>query len=159
MATTEMNPYDPPEASINPYRAPFGGDDRQERYEIASNWLRFATFIIDNVAILVCAFCLGVFVALVLGEEGVERLENIPDFLLGFAIMTFFYCFFEGIWGRTPGKLICGTKVVSEDGGPPSFGQILGRSLCRFIPFEPLSFFTDRGWHDSISKTFVIRVR
>ena len=70
-----------------------------------------------------------------------------------------YYCFFEGIWGRTPGKFLIGTKVVDEEGDPPSFGQIVGRSACRLIPFEPFSFFGARGWHDSISHTYVVRTR
>ena len=62
------------------------------------------------------------------------------------------------------GKLITGTRVVTENGGKPRWGQIVGRSFARFIPFEALSvlFWNDkerRGWHDSLSKTCVVRKR
>ena len=73
--------------------------------------------------------------------------------------MSFYYMFFEGIWGRSPGKWIFGTAVVNEDGLKPSFGAIALRTICRFIPFEPFSFFGERGWHDKISNTYVIKVR
>ena len=76
-------------------------------------------------------------------------------------IVLFYFVFFESLIGRTPGKLLTGTRVVDEQGQKPSFGQILGRSLARMLPFEPLSFFgaENRGWHDSLSKTYVVKSR
>ena len=70
--------------------------------------------------------------------------------------------FFEAVFQRSPGKFLTGTKVVNESGGKPTFGQILGRSLCRFIPFEAFSFlFGDSsrvvGWHDKFSGTLVVK--
>ncbi|MEP7184358.1 MAG: RDD family protein [Rhodanobacter sp.] len=73
--------------------------------------------------------------------------------------MLAYYFFFEGIWARTPGKLVLGTRVVSQHGDKPAFGQVVGRTLCRFIPFDALSFFGEEGWHDSIPKTQVVLVR
>jgi uncharacterized RDD family membrane protein YckC len=87
------------------------------------------------------------------------RSEKVPNFMLGLTLMLAYYCFFEGIWARTPGKLVFGTMVVSEQGDKPVFGQVVGRTLCRFIPFEGLSFFGEAGWHDSIPKTQVVLVR
>ena len=55
-----------------------------------------------------------------------------------------------------------GTRVVSENGTDPTFGQVAGRTLSRFIPFEPLSVLfsnTHLGWHDSLSKTKVVATR
>jgi len=69
----------------------------------------------------------------------------------------------EAFSGRTLGKLITGTKAVNQDGTELSFGQALGRTLCRFIPFEAFSFFGEngrpKGWHDRIPNTMVISVR
>jgi uncharacterized RDD family membrane protein YckC len=59
--------------------------------------------------------------------------------------------------GADAGKLLFGTFVVSASGAKPAFGQIVKRTLCRYIPFEPFSFFGETGWHDSISKTRVVR--
>ena len=75
--------------------------------------------------------------------------------------MTAYYCFFEGIFARSPGKWICGTRVVDLEGNRPSFLQVIGRSLARFIPFEAFSFLGSRGigWHDSLSSTRVVRTR
>lgn len=79
--------------------------------------------------------------------------------MLGLMFMLAYYCFFEGIWARTPGKLVLGTMVVSQQGDRPAFDQVIGRTLCRFIPFDALSFFGETGWHDSIPKTQVVLVR
>jgi uncharacterized RDD family membrane protein YckC len=81
-------------------------------------------------------------------------------YLFGFFIIILYYTLSESLFKVTFGKLITGTRVVNEEGTTPSFGQALGRTLCRFIPFEPWSFlFNDRGWHDSISGTYVIKER
>ena len=69
---------------------------------------------------------------------------------------------FEAAFGWTFAKLITGTRVVRIDGTKPSFPQVIGRTLARFIPFEPFSvLFSDSklGWHDSLSNTRVVRVR
>jgi uncharacterized RDD family membrane protein YckC len=60
--------------------------------------------------------------------------------------------------GRTLGKLITRTSVVDAEGRRPTFKQVLGRTFSRIIPFEPFSFFGKdaRGWHDSMSNTFVV---
>ena len=77
--------------------------------------------------------------------------------LVGTANDDAYYVILEGMTGRTLGKLITGTKVVNERGEPPSFGQILGRTFSRFIPFEVFSFLAEdgRGWHDSVPGTYV----
>ena len=67
----------------------------------------------------------------------------------------------EGLTQRTIGKLITRTKVVMENGEKPSSEAIIIRSLCRMIPFDAFSFLGDpsRGWHDTISKTYVVDVQ
>jgi uncharacterized RDD family membrane protein YckC len=67
----------------------------------------------------------------------------------------------ESRFGRTLGKLITSTKVIAQDVVKPGFGRAMVRTLCRFIPFEPFSFFgaERRGWHDSIAKTWVVKSR
>lgn len=78
-------------------------------------------------------------------------------------IVVLYYVPFETGFGRTPAKLITGTKVVSEDGGPPGLGRVLGRTLVRMVPFEVFSFLGGDGrpvgWHDSWSGTRVVRTR
>ena len=61
--------------------------------------------------------------------------------------------------GKTVGKMLTKSTVVREDGGRITLGQAFGRSLCRLIPFDAFSFLgsTAVGWHDSISKTRVVK--
>jgi uncharacterized RDD family membrane protein YckC len=77
-----------------------------------------------------------------------------------FAALMFYYGVPEHLWGKSFGKLITRTFVMSTDGGRPSGAQIFRRTLCRFIPFEPFSILFGGeypvGWHDSLSGTRVV---
>ncbi|GDX97311.1 hypothetical protein LBMAG47_29760 [Planctomycetia bacterium] len=128
---------------------------------IAGQGARLANLIIDSIGQLIFGFLFGILVALVGGEAGIAWLESIPDLLLGVFLTLLYYIVFEAITSRTLGKLITGTRVVNAVGLPPSFGQIIGRTLCRFIPFEMFSFLgtPTRGWHDRFSETYVVKAR
>lgn len=60
--------------------------------------------------------------------------------------------------GKTVGKFITKTRVLTETRELPSLQTSMIRSFCRFIPFEAFSNLgkPPRGWHDSFSKTYVI---
>ena len=84
---------------------------------------------------------------------------QILSFVLGLLMALGYFVVMEAMFQRTLGKFLTGTKVVAQDGGRPSFGQILGRSCARFIPFEAFSFLGGKhpvGWHDSLSGTRVV---
>ncbi|ALV08937.1 RDD family protein [Roseateles depolymerans] len=154
--TVEHNPYLPPVSTV----ADRASDETSAlASEAAGKGRRFATFVVDYIFFLVLSFMVGIGAALVFGDRGVEFLQKTPDIVLGSSIFFVYYVFFEGIWARSPGKFICGTRVINEAGGKPSWGQVLGRSACRFIPFEALSCFAQRPWHDSIPKTRVVLTR
>ena len=113
---------------------------------------------------MVVGALLGIIIAMNEGASNVGERNNSLQLLaygLGLGLYLSYYAILESTTGRTLGKLITGTKVVDENGGPPSFGQVLGRTLCRCIPFEPFSFFSSDavGWHDSLANTRVIKVR
>jgi hypothetical protein len=81
---------------------------------------------------------------------------------IGMAIMVavfriVYYVITESILKTTPGKLLTGSRVVAFDGTPPTTSKILTRTLCRFIPFEALSFASQHGWHDRLSETAVVK--
>lgn len=143
------NPYTPPKSNLEVI---------EDTWPIvrAGKGRRFGTLITDYACYFVFSVCLGAVIGLVFGERGIEVLQSIPDILLGTILILVYYVCFEGTLGRTPGKLIFGTIVVNEVGGKPSIGQVIGRTLCRFIPFEAFSGFSDRPWHDSISHTYVV---
>jgi uncharacterized RDD family membrane protein YckC len=68
-----------------------------------------------------------------------------------------YYFIMESIWSATPAKLLTQTRITDEQGQRVNALNIFGRTLSRFIPFNALSFFGNRGWHDSMSNTYVLR--
>ncbi len=151
----------------NPYRPPGSEVLVPEHTRVvgpAGRWRRFGTFLVDYVCLFVLAVIVSIAIALVFDQRGVAAMRRVPDFVIGSALFVSYYVAFEGIWSRTPGKWVFGTVVISdvdssEAGTKPSMGQILGRTACRLIPFEPLSFFGKTGWHDRIPRTRVVRCR
>lgn len=127
--------------------------------QIATKGRRFATMLVDLVFYYLLAFAVGIGLA-VLGND--QLLEKTNNPLFGILLMLLYYMPQEALWGRTLGKLIVGTRVVNLDGEKINIAQALGRTLCRFIPFEAFSFLggsRPQGWHDKIPKTKVIATR
>jgi len=147
-----FNPYLPPKANVD-------GAEAAREIEPVSRWLRFATFFIDYIAVYAYGYVVGFGAVLAFGTAGMRAIQSVPQFVLAVLLMFTYYVFFEGIWGRTPGKFVCGTVVVTQGGTKPTLGRIALRTVCRFIPFEPFSFFGERGWHDEISNTYVVSTR
>jgi uncharacterized RDD family membrane protein YckC len=81
------------------------------------------------------------------------------SFNLLFGIIAFFYyVIFEYFTGKTIGKFIIKTRVLTDGGQKPTLKTIIVRTLCRFIPFEMISCINVRahGWHNTLSKTIVL---
>lgn len=146
---TEYNPYSPPTSVINDHA------DSHDQVA-ASKGRRFGTWLIDYFIYYLIMFVIGAVLGAILGSRGVQGLGMPFWYLLAFVVVIGYYVVFESVWQRTPGKFILGTMVVNAAGTKPSVGQVFGRTLCRFIPFEPFSFFGTEGWHDSIPKTRVV---
>lgn len=147
------NPYRPPQANVD-------SSDARPDLEPVGRGRRFATYLIDYVIMNAMLFAAGFLAVVIFGEAGARAVGAVNEFVLAIVATIVYYVFFEGMWARTPAKFILGTIVVrEEDGGQPTLGTVVKRTLCRFIPFEPLSFFGERGWHDSISRTRVVSTR
>ncbi len=94
-------------------------------------------------------------------------------------IFVLYYPILEYFFGKTIGKFITRTKVISNDGNKVSLLQCIGRVFSRFLPFEYLSFIINGifrsdakqysiaeyfsylinesvFWHDSLPNTLVI---
>ncbi|UFH33549.1 RDD family protein [Chryseobacterium sp. C-71] len=82
------------------------------------------------------------------------------DIFIG-ALVAFIYFYLWEYYsdGKTPGKYVTGTKVISIDGERPNKKQYLLRSLYRVIPFEALTFFGTDGLHDAMTDTRVINFK
>ncbi|GJD89438.1 hypothetical protein BHAOGJBA_2965 [Methylobacterium hispanicum] len=66
----------------------------------------------------------------------------------------------EARWGATPGKLLCGLRVVDAGGRPPRFGNAVLRNLLKYgiAPILILQVSAGRiGGHDRIGGTHVVR--
>jgi uncharacterized RDD family membrane protein YckC len=131
---------------------------------VASGLIRFINYILDIVFILVTVFVLAIILAIFANifawQEVLFWMGSMSDLdgqLVFFGTFLIYYIFFEGLFGRSVAKFITGTTVVNENGVKPDFGTILKRTFCRLIPFDALSFLGSRGWHDSISDTYVVR--
>ena len=126
----------------------------------ADKGLRFANFIIDIILFYAISFIIGILMAvvapsLIVNENGgASILLNVIIFI----VYVLYFTVFEGLTnGKTLGKLITKTRAVKEDGSPITFADAFKRSLSRLVPFEPLSAFGDRLWHDKWTKTIVIK--
>lgn len=89
-----------------------------------------------------------------------EAESSFGDYLSTYLFFFAYYSFMEMTYGKTFGKMITKTIVVDAEGKKLNPMSIVGRSLCRFIPFEAFSFIASPVvWHDSISKTYCVYTR
>lgn len=128
---------------------------------LASKGQRFKGHLLDFIFVYLFALLFGFILGIVLAIfHSIQLLHQINHLLLGVLILILYYFPQEALSGRTLGKRIIGTQVLNIDGSSLSMKQAFGRTLCRFIPFDALSFLFDgekpRGWHDTLSKTIVI---
>lgn len=161
---SDENPYAPPQASL------IETEELNLDYAPASQGQRFANYLIDQVAtiglIFLLAFLIGALDAMGIMEGVADRLfgedSGLTDNLIGILVGLTYYMVFEGLWGRTLGKLVTGTAAVNaKTGGRIGFGALLGRTLARFVPFEAFSFLGAEasGWHDKWSGTKVVNLK
>lgn len=143
----------------------------QEEFEItddlmASRGQRFLNYIIDVVIIYILIFGVSFITAIIATYleatsflEWLQNINKLEEYLIYYLMMIPYFTLMESIFSKSIGKFITKTIVVLEDGSKPESGIILKRTLCRIIPFNALSFLgtPPRGWHDSITDTYVVR--
>lgn len=154
----EHNPYAPTKAALNEVSPE--EEAPSEALEPVPRWRRLANLLVDFVGITLTSMLVG----LILGAVSVTfhfDMQQLTRGLFGWAMIFLYYLAGEALFGQTLGKLVTGTRVVTESGGRPAFWQVLARSIYRFVPFEPFSLFNRHriAWHDRWSKTRVVRTR
>lgn len=125
---------------------------------------RFINWILDTVMLILLSIVFIVITAAIATSYGNKTLityllvNPVGQFTFITIVRLIYYVSFETLFGQTVGKFVTQTKVVDSKGNPASHESILIRTLCRLIPFYEFSFFgiPPRGWHDSISKTYVV---
>jgi uncharacterized RDD family membrane protein YckC len=102
-----------------------------------------------------------------------ERFEELTiTFVAIYLLMTvfismFYFTYFHGAAGQTPGKMIFGLKVVQTTGEHMTFGlaflRWVGYIISAFVFYLGFIWILfdakKQGWHDKIAGTVVIRVR
>jgi lipoprotein-releasing system ATP-binding protein len=125
-------------------------------------WQRLINMLVDTVIITLLLKPLLYFaIGYNIGVQ--ENFNPMYEVYIGILLVYFFYYFiFEALTGRTFGKLLTGTKVITRnDYTRPGLKTCLLRSLTRIIPFgsmEAFSYLSARpiGWHDEIPDTLVV---
>ncbi len=132
-------------------------------YELGTKNQRFVNHLIDSAVYYGLVFAVFLVMGLVVGEGFLENEEDPQTILItygvSFIVYIMYYTFMEFRFGKTVGKFLTKTKVVNEDGMPPSFKNCILRSLSRMVPFEPFSLLMDgqTAWHDRWPKTYVVQ--
>ena len=136
----------------------------------AATWKRLVNLLVDNFILQVISFAAGLLMGIIYlvsrgaAQGALSQAEEtglqLAGYGLGIVVTLAYYAGFEILCQRTPAKFLTGTIVVTVAGGRPTAGQMVGRTFCRFIPFEAFSFLGHEcvGWHDSIPKTRVVNV-
>jgi len=137
-------------------------DEPDYEHEYASSNQRFGNYLIDQIVLYLLSSVGGFVLGLVAPAVTEEELRlRIVSFFISVMISIAYYTLMEGgFGGKTIGKMITRTHALREDGEQMDIGKSFVRSLCRFIPFDPFSFLgSSSGWHDSVSKTMVVKDR
>lgn len=131
-------------------------------FEEANKWTRLATYLIDEFVIVIIYYTI-IAITLFVFYDALFFTNQILLFFhltVNLSIHFFYYFLFEKFTpGKTPGKYATRTKVVTIDNQIPHSDLLMKRSLSRLIPFDAFSFIGEnrKGWHDSISKTKVVK--
>lgn len=142
-------------------------EQEQKPVYFAGTGQRLANYIIDTIAAYIFGivfFIILAFVLALINQDAVNFLieetvlSKLTKYILFAALFLSYYTLLEGTTkGKTLGKLITGTKAVQEDGDVITWGDAFKRSLCRLIPFEAFSGLGGNPWHDSMTKTTVVK--
>jgi uncharacterized RDD family membrane protein YckC len=139
-------------------------------------WIRFGAKLIDGIVLGVVNFALSFVIGLAAapgyaasGPQNVASAGSVAvvvaTTVLQIALAVAYATFFIGRYAATPGKMVCGLKVVTADGGRVSYGRALGRyfaeilsSLILSIGYIMAAFDGEkRTLHDRVCNTRVIR--
>ena len=135
---------------------------------LASKGQRFLNFVVDRIFFYVIMLVIGFTLGLISHATGndswiawLDTVDPLTDILISSLIFLIYYFIFELAFGRTLGKFVTGTMVISSNSEKPNASQVAYRTLSRIIPFEPFSLFGERtiGWHDSNGDTLVVDVK
>jgi uncharacterized RDD family membrane protein YckC len=125
-------------------------------YRYAGFWIRFLAIFIDGIILNIA----NIILTKIFGA-------NLGGFL-GFAVNIAYFIYFIGSSGQTPGKMICGIKVINADGSDLNYNKAFLRwlgyvisTITLFIGYIIAAFDEPekRALHDRIFETRVIYIK
>ena len=132
--------------------------------------IRFVNLLIDTLFYYGIMLLVGVALGIILqsADGNIEESFLVREdagslgiqYLLSFIVYLGMFTILEGsAKGKTPGKLVTGSRALKVDGSPLSWKDAFMRSLCRIVPFEAFSAFGGHPWHDKWTHTIVVKDR
>ena len=127
-------------------------------YTIAGKQGRLMNFIIDIICITVFAVILQLIVNQV-KYNSLVLLGHVDRGAMSLSVILY-YIIFEYFTGRTPGKYLTNTKVISLKAKRPTLFQVFVRTIMRmtFISFYSVLFGTELTFQDKLSNTRVVKI-
>ena len=139
-----------------------------DKHSFGGFWIRFAAYFVDVVVMLIPTLLIAFLLRSTLptdneSQESFVRL--IDDFINLMTWWVYTSAFLSSSWQATPGKRICGLKVIDYNGGRISFGQATGRYFAGllniftiFVGYLMIAWTERRqGLHDLIAGTLVVK--
>lgn len=91
--------------------------------------IRALSTIIDGIILAIIGGVIAIGLGINVGSGHAGNSYYIWSLLIGFC----YYTYFESNNGATPGKMLCGLKVVKVDGTPCDLSAAAIRTACRII--------------------------
>ncbi len=115
--------------------------------QIPGHGERMAAFLLDILFMGAGVFCLYLVLVFLFLSGTSWLIGRTVILFLAFVVRNLYFLHFELAWqGRTPGKKICGLRVISRRGGELSPGAVIARNLTREVEFFlPLTLFLGMG--------------
>lgn len=106
--------------------------------------IRTLAYVLDSVILYGVSQVIGIVAGVILGAVLIALTGDVPDvsqlsglsavdFITGLFNFTLYFTLFEWMLGASPGKLLTGLRVVSEDGTPCNLRGAFLRALLRFV--------------------------
>lgn len=111
--------------------------------KIASNGERLNALLLDLLFMLIGIVIIFIILLLAVFARFNIYVTGTVFILMFFVIRNLYFIHFELAWqGRTPGKKICGLRVINRSGGELTPGAVIARNLTREVElFLPISLF------------------
>ncbi|WP_020677085.1 RDD family protein [Geopsychrobacter electrodiphilus] len=134
----------------------------------AGFWVRLVALLIDYFLVFVMQFIFGVLLAFIVGHDFAMHGAILTLIQLFSLVLSLFYwIFFTGYCGQTPGKMLLRIKVIVTDGSSLGYGkafyrEVIGKFISGIIlgiGYLMAAFDGQKqSLHDRMAKTYVIKL-